>query len=132
MTRGVNIDVVHHPELSAMHALVTKYDRKTEILYSALQILTASFASFAHGSNDIANAVGPLSTIYAIYDSNWQSTPLCQHRHPHLDRAGVHHRPGHRPPHLRLQHHERARQQDHLPLTCDEDSAWSSLRASLC
>ena len=74
VTRGVNVDVVSHPELSAMHALVTKYDRKTEILYSALQILTASFASFAHGSNDIANAVGPLSTIYAVYSSDWQQT----------------------------------------------------------
>ena len=74
-TRGLHVDVVTHPELSAMHALVTKYDRKTEILYSALQILTASFASFAHGSNDISNAVGPLSTIYSVWDSNWQTPP---------------------------------------------------------
>ena len=73
LTHGINVDVVSHPELDDMHARVPKYDAKTELLYSALQVLTASFASFAHGSNDIANAVGPLATINTIYDSNWQS-----------------------------------------------------------
>ena len=74
LTAGINVDVVSHPELDSMHARVPKYDGKTELLYGALQVLTASFASFAHGSNDIANAVGPLATINTIYDSNWQST----------------------------------------------------------
>ena len=73
LTHGINVDVVSHPELDDMHARVPKYDGKTELLYSALQVLTASFASFAHGSNDIANAVGPLATINTIYESNWQS-----------------------------------------------------------
>ena len=73
-TRGVSQDVVSHPELSDMHSRVPKYDSKTELLYSTLQVLTASFASFAHGSNDIANAVGPLSTIFAVYDSGWQQS----------------------------------------------------------
>lgn len=73
LTHGINVDVVSHPELDDMHARVPKYDGKTELLYSALQVLTASFASFAHGSNDIANAVGPLATINTIYDSDWQS-----------------------------------------------------------
>ena len=74
VTRGVEVDVVSHPELSDMHSRVPKYDNKTELLYSTLQVLTASFASFAHGSNDIANAVGPLSTIFAVYDSDWQQS----------------------------------------------------------
>ena len=73
LTHGITVDVVSHPELDDMHSRVPKYDVKTELLYSALQVLTASFASFAHGSNDIANAVGPLATINTIYDSNWQS-----------------------------------------------------------
>ncbi|CAG8598819.1 11503_t:CDS:2 [Racocetra fulgida] len=50
-----------------MHDAAPKYDAETEELYSFLQVFTATFASFAHGSNDVANAVGPLSVISDIY-----------------------------------------------------------------
>lgn len=53
-----------------MHSRAKKYDNKTEHLYSFLQGVTAGTASFAHGSNDISNAAGPLSTIYLIWSSN--------------------------------------------------------------
>ncbi|KAF5101395.1 hypothetical protein D0Z00_000874 [Geotrichum galactomycetum] len=53
-----------------MHARAKKYDNKTEHLYSFLQGVTACTASFAHGSNDISNAAGPLSTIYLIWSQN--------------------------------------------------------------
>lgn len=36
-------------------------------LFSFLQILTAVFGSFAHGGNDVANAVGPLIAVWLIY-----------------------------------------------------------------
>jgi sodium-dependent phosphate transporter len=53
-----------------MHSRAKKYDNKTEHLYSFLQGVTACTASFAHGSNDISNAAGPLSTIYLIWSKN--------------------------------------------------------------
>lgn len=53
-----------------MHSRAKKYDNKTEHLYSFLQAVTAGTASFAHGSNDISNAAGPLSTIYIIWSTN--------------------------------------------------------------
>jgi len=45
------------------------YDAKAEILYSYLQVFTACCLSFAHGSNDVANAVAPICAVLAIYDT---------------------------------------------------------------
>ncbi|XP_037026718.1 sodium-dependent phosphate transporter 2-like [Bradysia coprophila] len=36
-------------------------------LFNFLQILSAVFSSFAHGGNDVSNAIGPLIAIWLIY-----------------------------------------------------------------
>jgi phosphate/sulfate permease len=38
--------------------------QKVERIFVFLQILTACFVAFSHGSNDVANAIGPLSSAY--------------------------------------------------------------------
>ncbi len=38
--------------------------RRVEKIFLVLQIMTACFVAFAHGSNDVANAVGPLAAVY--------------------------------------------------------------------
>lgn len=43
-----------------------KQFHETENAFKYLQILTAFYVAFAHGSNDVANAVGPLAAVVAI------------------------------------------------------------------
>ena len=38
--------------------------QKVERIFVFLQILTACFVAFAHGANDVANAIGPMSAAY--------------------------------------------------------------------
>ena len=37
-----------------------------EAIFSRLQILTACYVAFAHGANDVANAIGPLAAIFSV------------------------------------------------------------------
>jgi solute carrier family 20 (sodium-dependent phosphate transporter) len=75
--RGVDQDVVGKQgdgnmlsgNLDEMHARAAHYDNKAEYMYSFLQIMTAATASFSHGANDIANAIGPYTTIFQIWNS---------------------------------------------------------------
>ena len=41
----------------------------TENIFKYLQITTAFYIAFAHGSNDVANAVGPLAAVFSILES---------------------------------------------------------------
>lgn len=50
-------------EVEHIHGSVEKYDEKTEDFFRWLQAITSSLASFSHGSNDVANAIGPFAVI---------------------------------------------------------------------
>lgn len=75
--RGVDQDIVSSQseksviagDVEEIHARAHHYDNKAEFLYTFLQIMTAAAASFTHGANDVANAVGPYATIYQIWES---------------------------------------------------------------
>merc|ERR1711865_137050 len=41
---------------------------KMEELFTPLLVISALCVAFAHGANDVGNAVGPLAVIYQVYD----------------------------------------------------------------
>ncbi|KAI9316556.1 phosphate-repressible phosphate permease [Obelidium mucronatum] len=69
--KGLFMDVasVQSENAQSAHGHATIYDNKVEFLFSFLQVMTASFASFAHGSNDVANAIGPLAAVHDLWST---------------------------------------------------------------
>jgi sodium-dependent phosphate transporter len=76
---GVNYDIhaaqtgIHGtPEgrrMERVYGHAKKYSNEVEHTYSFVQVLTACTASFAHGANDIGNAVGPWAVIYGAWNT---------------------------------------------------------------
>jgi sodium-dependent phosphate transporter len=56
-------------DIIRIHTNAEKFDKKTEYSFRYLQIFTAICDSFSHGANDVANAIGPFATMWAIYNS---------------------------------------------------------------
>ncbi|KAK5657543.1 hypothetical protein OQA88_3116 [Cercophora sp. LCS_1] len=78
LLRGVDLDIVELQknkqdflagDLEMAHAGAAHYNNNVEHMYRFLQMMTAATASFTHGANDAANAVGPYSTIYQVWSS---------------------------------------------------------------
>jgi sodium-dependent phosphate transporter len=60
--------------MARVYSHATKYANEVEHTYSFVQVLTACTASFAHGANDIGNAVGPWAVIYGAWNTGVAST----------------------------------------------------------
>lgn len=55
--------------MARVYGHATKYPNEVEHTYSFVQIITACTASFAHGANDIGNAVAPWAVIYSAWST---------------------------------------------------------------
>ncbi|GAA6003426.1 hypothetical protein JCM10207_000329 [Rhodosporidiobolus poonsookiae] len=55
--------------IDAMYARARQYPNEVEACFSFVQVLTACCNSFAHGANDVANAVGPFAVIYHVWST---------------------------------------------------------------
>ncbi len=52
---------------NSVHETLEDEFQYVESLFKYLQIITACYIAFAHGANDVANAVGPLAAIYSVH-----------------------------------------------------------------
>ena len=67
------VGVMGTPEgrrMDRVYAHATKYANDVEYLYSFVQIITACTASFAHGANDVGNAVGVWAAMYSAWSTS--------------------------------------------------------------
>jgi sodium-dependent phosphate transporter len=55
--------------MERVYAHAPKYENEVEYLYSFVQIITACTASFAHGANDVGNAVGVWAAMYSAWST---------------------------------------------------------------
>lgn len=71
LLQGVTRDVVTHDsaQLRDIHSRARRYDDRVEHLWTYCQVVSAMMMSIAHGSNDVANAVGPWAAVYATYQA---------------------------------------------------------------
>jgi len=68
-TKGVNVDI--HDDMTQLEMDIQnnaeKFDPKTDRAFAWLQVCTASLDIFAHGSNDVANAVAPFAAMISLW-----------------------------------------------------------------
>lgn len=78
LTGGINADIFEcvgeNEGLSAIHDDSEKFDPRTEQVFQYLQVISACAVSFAHGANDVANAIGPFAAIYGVYQYGYISS----------------------------------------------------------
>ena len=52
----------------SLHANSENHSPVAEKMVSLAQVVSACLDSLAHGSNDVANSLGPLAAVYALYN----------------------------------------------------------------
>ncbi|KAI4693331.1 uncharacterized protein J4E88_001702 [Alternaria novae-zelandiae] len=67
LLQGISRDVVTQKDLADVHSRAIVYDNRVEHLWTYAQVASAMMMSIAHGSNDVANAVGPWVGSYNTY-----------------------------------------------------------------
>ncbi|PSN65596.1 phosphate transporter [Corynespora cassiicola Philippines] len=55
--------------MDRVYSTAPKYENEVEYLYSFVQVITACTASFAHGANDVGNAVGIWAGMYGAWST---------------------------------------------------------------
>ncbi len=63
-------DLSGNTQIIPFKAQEEQYDPRIEYIFKYFQIFTSVCTSFAHGANDVSNAVGPLAAIYYIYKND--------------------------------------------------------------
>ncbi|KAG5922911.1 hypothetical protein E4U42_005150 [Claviceps africana] len=69
---GAQVGIEGTPEgrrMKRVYEVAQKYPNEVEYLYSFVQIITACTASFAHGANDVGNAVGVWAAMYSAWST---------------------------------------------------------------
>ncbi|KAK4049417.1 hypothetical protein OIV83_004150 [Microbotryomycetes sp. JL201] len=79
LTHGSSVDVhamqagkagsAESARMQDMYRRAKQYPNEVEASYSFVQVLTACVASFAHGANDVSNAIGPFAAIYHTWST---------------------------------------------------------------
>lgn len=70
---GAQVGILGTPEgrrMERVYSHAPKYPNEVEYLYSFVQIITACTASFAHGANDVGNAVGVWAAMYSAWSTS--------------------------------------------------------------
>ncbi|KAG5985995.1 hypothetical protein E4U54_005680 [Claviceps lovelessii] len=69
---GAQVGIEGTPDgrrMQRVYQVAKKYPNEVEYLYSFVQIITACTASFAHGANDVGNAVGVWAAMYSAWST---------------------------------------------------------------
>lgn len=69
-THGINQDIFDIPsDVQNIHDAAEVFSPDTEHVYKYLQVFSSCCVSFAHGANDVANAIGPYAAIWYVYNN---------------------------------------------------------------
>ncbi|WIA38221.1 hypothetical protein OEZ86_001565 [Tetradesmus obliquus] len=69
LSHDIHADIDGNQELTDMHADAERFDPRTEQVFKVLQVISACAMSFAHGANDVANAIGSFAAAYYVYEN---------------------------------------------------------------